>query len=82
MTTDAPPGRPAEPAIEDYGLIGDTGTAALVASDGGPDWMCVARFDGPKVFGRLVGGPDAGCFAISRPSGATLAAPRLQALAP
>ena len=57
-------------AIEDYGLLGDTRTAALVGSDGSVDWMCVPRFDGPPLFGRLVGGAAAGRFRLAprRPS--------------
>ncbi|MFC0505395.1 glycoside hydrolase family 15 protein [Micromonospora costi] len=50
--------------ISDYGLLGDTRTAALVAADGGIDWLCVPRFDGEPLFGRLVGGPDAGMFRV------------------
>ncbi|MEO7429557.1 MAG: trehalase-like domain-containing protein, partial [Acidimicrobiales bacterium] len=50
--------------IADYGLIGDTRSAALVAPDGSIDWWCVTRFDDPPMFGRLVGGDEAGRFSI------------------
>jgi GH15 family glucan-1,4-alpha-glucosidase len=50
--------------IGDYGLLGDTRTAALVSSVGAIDWLCVPRFDGQPVFGRLVGGPSAGTFRV------------------
>jgi len=50
------------PPIAEYGLIGDTRTAALVSPDGAIDWMCVPHFDGDPLFGRLVGGPEAGTF--------------------
>ena len=52
------------PPIADYGLIGDTRTAALVSSDGGVDWMCAPHFDGDPLFGRLVGGPTAGTYRV------------------
>ena len=70
MTT----GRPAP--IGDYGLLGDTRTAALVAGDGGIDWLCVPRFDGDPVFGRLVGGPAAGTFRVGPAGPAALAGRR------
>ncbi|MDG4839868.1 glycoside hydrolase family 15 protein [Micromonospora sp. WMMD967] len=60
------------PPISDYGLLGDTRTAALVASDGAMDWLCVPRFDGNPLFGRLVGGPDAGTFRVGPVGPATV----------
>ncbi|MFI5894960.1 glycoside hydrolase family 15 protein [Actinoplanes sp. NPDC051513] len=60
--------------IGSYGLLGDTRTAALVAADGGIDWLCVPHFDGEPLFGRLVGGPPAGTFRIGPAGSAPLVA--------
>ncbi|MFL5519143.1 MAG: glycoside hydrolase family 15 protein [Gemmatimonadales bacterium] len=55
--------------IEDYGLISDLHTGALISRSGSMDWLCFPRYDAPSVFGRLLD-DRAGHWAISVP-GAT-----------
>ncbi|MEU3607359.1 glycoside hydrolase family 15 protein [Streptomyces sp. NPDC035033] len=56
--------------IDDYALIGDLQTAALVGRDGSIDWLCLPRFDSAACFAALLGDEDNGHWRIA-PTGAT-----------
>ena len=51
--------------IEDYALIGDCESAALVSCDGSIDWLCWPRFDSDACFAALLGEPKHGRFRIA-----------------
>ncbi|MBX6371773.1 MAG: glycoside hydrolase family 15 protein, partial [Acidothermus sp.] len=56
--------------IEDYGLIGDMQTAALVSVGGSIDWLCFPRFDSAACFAALLGDENNGHWTIAPVSGA------------
>lgn len=55
--------------IENYGIIGDMHTLALVGMDGSIDWLCMPRFDSPSVFAAILDDKKGGRFKISPSDG-------------
>ncbi|HEX5017617.1 MAG TPA: glycoside hydrolase family 15 protein, partial [Actinomycetes bacterium] len=51
--------------LEEYAIVGDTHTAAVVGSDGSVDWLCIPRFDSPACFARLLGTDANGYWSLS-----------------
>ncbi len=58
--------------IEDYALLGDGETAALVARNGSIDWLCWPRFDSDACFAALLGGPEHGHWQLAPAGPATV----------
>jgi len=64
------------PKIEDYALLGDLHTAALVSTAGSIDWLCLPRFDSPAAFAALLHNHEAGHWRLAPAGAGTCAARR------
>ncbi|HUG52251.1 MAG TPA: trehalase-like domain-containing protein, partial [Vicinamibacteria bacterium] len=51
--------------IEDYALVGDCHTAALISREGSVDWLCLPRFDSGACFAGLLGRPEHGRWLLA-----------------
>jgi GH15 family glucan-1,4-alpha-glucosidase len=57
--------------IEDYAVVGDLHTGALISTAGSIDWLCLPRFDSPACFSALVDTPDSGRWLLAPENGGT-----------
>ncbi len=55
--------------IEDYAMVGDLHTAALISTEGSIDWLCLPRFDSPACFNALVDTPKSGRWLLAPEGG-------------
>jgi GH15 family glucan-1,4-alpha-glucosidase len=55
--------------IEDYAMVGDLHTAALISTEGSIDWLCLPRFDSPACFSALLDTPKAGRWLLAPEGG-------------
>ncbi|WP_426997012.1 glycoside hydrolase family 15 protein [Pseudarthrobacter sp. N5] len=55
--------------IEDYAVVGDLHTAALISTEGSIDWLCLPRFDSPACFSALLDTPEAGRWLLAPEGG-------------
>jgi GH15 family glucan-1,4-alpha-glucosidase len=55
--------------IEDYAMVGDLHTAALISTEGSIDWLCLPRFDSPACFSALLDTPAAGRWLLAPEGG-------------
>jgi GH15 family glucan-1,4-alpha-glucosidase len=57
--------------IEDYAIVGDLHSVALIGTGGSIDWLCLPHFDSPACFAALLDSPDAGRWLLAPASGGT-----------
>jgi GH15 family glucan-1,4-alpha-glucosidase len=55
--------------VEDYAIVGDMQSVALICTDGSVDWLCLPRFDSEACFAALLGTEDHGQWRIAPPDG-------------